>query len=209
MLDLDVTIESDEPLALDRNSARSFDNVGRLRVIDCKISKANICPYLGREIPRAAELGLDPDKIYRMYRDRAALKAAAPSFENVPLMLEHVAVSAADPKKSLTIGTVSNVRYEHPYLIADLCAWDAEAIRLIESGAQRELSCGYFYRAEMRSGTIDGEAYDGRLLDIVGNHVAIVSEGRVGPEVMVGDAAPGVPVPMHVAFPQFNRLRRL
>ena len=150
MIDHDMALEPDEPggFAFDR-SARTKDADGRMRVEACRISKSNVCQYIGYEVPGHEALGLDPNRIYNLYRDRAALKAAAPSFSNVPLLIEHAAVSASEPRKQLVVGTVSSVRYEHPYLVADLMCWDAEAIRLIESGAQRELSCGYGYRADM------------------------------------------------------------
>lgn len=207
MIDHDMALEPDEPggFAFDR-SARTKDADGRMRVEACRISKSNVCQYIGYEVPGHEALGLDPNRIYNLYRDRAALKAAAPSFSNVPLLIEHAAVSASEPRKQLVVGTVSSVRYEHPYLVADLMCWDAEAIRLIESGAQRELSCGYGYRADMTPGRIDGQSFDGRLLDIRGNHVAIVATGRAGPDVAVGDSAPGVP--MHVAFKDWGRLSR-
>ena len=50
-------------LAMDRaTSVRSFDADGRLHVARSNISKANVCPYLGREIPDWERLGLDGDK---------------------------------------------------------------------------------------------------------------------------------------------------
>ncbi|MGB8839433.1 MAG: DUF2213 domain-containing protein, partial [Aliidongia sp.] len=62
-------------------------------------------------------------------------------------------------------------------------------IDAVESGAQRELSCGYRYVAEMSPGTSpDGVKYDGRMTQIVANHVALVEAGRAGPDVMVADA---------------------
>ena len=36
--------------------------------------------------------------------------------------------------------------------------------------------------------TPEGEKYDGVMRDIVGNHVALVREGRAGPDVVVGDS---------------------
>lgn len=203
----DLDIELDDAFAFDR-SARTIDVDGRLRVADCRISKANVCTYMGNEIPGYDALGLDPTALFRLYRDRKALAAAVSSFEAVPLLVEHQAVSASDPKKSLVIGSVSNVRYSHPYLVADLMVYDAEAIRLIESGAQRELSCGYRYTPRLIPGTVDGEAFDGRMLDIVGNHVALVPVGRAGRDVLVADAAPRLARSMGEAFPAFDRLWR-
>lgn len=175
-------------LAMDRG-ARSKDINGWLHVKDCRISKANVCPYMGKEIPDSEALGLNPDQVYYLYRDAAALRAAAASFERVPLMIVHVAVTADEPNKQKIIGAISNVRWQAPYLVADLTVWDGEGIEAIESERQAELSPGYHYRPEMNAGVNDGERFDGRMLDIVANHLAIVDTGRTGPDVMVNDSS--------------------
>lgn len=175
-------------LAMDRApSLRSKDINGWLHVKDCRISKANICPYLGREIPDSEKLGLEPDRVYELYRDADALKAAAPTFERVPLMIVHVAVTADQPNKSKIIGAVSNVRWVAPYLVADLTVWDGEGIEAIESERQQELSPGYHYKPVMNAGVLDGVRYDGRMVDIIANHLCIVDTGRTGPDVIVND----------------------
>ena len=169
-------------LAFDR-SMREKDINGRLHVENCNISKANVCPYMGSEIPGAEALGLDPSKIYMLYRDAAELEAAAPTYERAPLMMRHVITTADNPQQFLTVGTVSNVRFRHPYLVADISIWNAEAIAAVENEAQREISCGYHYRADMTPGTSpDGIRYDGRMTSIRANHVALVEAGRAGPD---------------------------
>lgn len=179
-------------LAMDRGggSMRTKTVDGRLVVLDCRISKANICPYLGREIPGAEALGLEPDKVYRMYRSAAALEAAAPTFERIPLMLHHVSTTAAAPQKDTIIGAVSNVRWQIPYLVADLTVWADDGIEAIESERQCELSPGYRYVPDMTPGTYEGQPYDG-VMDgpIIANHLAIVDTGRTGPDVLVNDQA--------------------
>jgi len=202
MYDPDITLDCDEDIALEPDGAadarlmafdrsmRRYDEDKRLHVDGCRISKANVCPYMGREIPEYTTLGLDPDRIYYLYRDPAELEAAVATYERIPLMMRHVAVSADQPQKFLTVGTVSNIRFSYPYLVADLSVWDAEAITLIESGAQRELSCGYRYKADMTPGTSpEGEKYDGVMRRLRGNHVALVEAGRAGPDVLVADSA--------------------
>lgn len=178
-------------LAMDRaTSARTKDMNGWLTVKDCKISKANVCPYVGSEIVDSKNLGLEPDKLYYLYRDAAALEAAAKSFERAPLMLHHTSVTADRPNKDKIIGAISNVRWDAPYLVADLTVWDGEGIEAIESERQQELSPGYHYKPQMNSGIApDGERFDGRMLDIFANHLAIVDTGRTGPDVMVNDKA--------------------
>ena len=157
--DEELDLESDAParahdrrMAFDR-SLRTETVDGRLVVESCNISKANVCPYFGREIPGSEALGLEPGRAYMLYRDKAELEAAVSTYERIPLMMHHVASTASQPNKPYIVGTVSNVRYRHPFLIADLTVWDAEAIAVIESGAQRELSCGYRYTVDMSPGT--------------------------------------------------------
>jgi hypothetical protein len=172
--------------AMDKSTRRQ-DLDGHLHVEGVNISKANVCPYLGSEIPNGAELGLDMGKTYMLYRDAAELEASAPTYENKPLMITHIGVSADQPQKYYIAGTVSNVRWSAPYLKADLAVWDGEAIKDIEAETKRELSCGYRYKADMTPGVANGVKYDGIMRGITGNHVALVEAGRVGPDVLVGD----------------------
>jgi hypothetical protein len=175
-------------MALDR-SQRRVDIDGRLHVENCNISKAMVCPYFGREIPDATALRLEPEKIYYLLRDPAELAAAAPTFANLPLMIEHAIHSADDPKQDLAVGVIgSDVRFEDPYLKASLAVWTADAIELIETREQNQLSCGYRYRADMTPGEFQGTPYDGVMRDIVANHVALVANGRAGPDVIVSDS---------------------
>lgn len=178
-----------DSIAMDRSTVRRIDDDGHLFVELTPISKANVCPYYGREIPDFKDLGLDPEKIYKMYRDPAELEKAAESFAGKPLLLIHTAISADDHPREVTVGSVgSDVQFIAPYLMAPLSIWDGEAIGLVQSGKQKELSSAYRYRADMTAGSADGEAYDGVMRDIGGNHVALVKEGRAGPDVVVGDS---------------------
>src|ERR1700722_4582284 len=91
-----------------------------------------------------------------------------------------------DTVKQHELGQITNVRRgaeplesgDFP-LLADLIVKDRFLIEKIKAGL-RELSCGYNYHV-LRQG-------DSLLqVDIVGNHVAIVSAGRAGPEASIQD----------------------
>lgn len=167
---------------------RSYDADGRLHIRRSRISKATVNPYYGREIPDADTLGLDPNRVYYLLRDPEELKKAAPSFARLPLMFKHVAVSADDPQQEQIAGTIgSDVEFEHPYLIADLSVWDAQAIAGVETDTVRELSCSYHYSADMTPGVFEGQPYDGVMRNISGNHVALVPSGRAGSDVLAAD----------------------
>lgn len=175
-------------LAMDRASVRSFDRDGRLHIETSAISKANVCPYMGREIPGWQQLGLDGNRVYRMLRHPEELAKAAASFNNLPVLSHHVPVSAAEHRHDLVVGTTgSHAAFDGTYLRNSLAIWEQGSIDLIASDQKRELSSAYHYRPDMTSGTYDGLRYDGVMRDIVGNHVALVTEGRAGPDVLVGD----------------------
>ncbi len=197
--------------AFDR-SARTIDADGRLHVAGCRISKAAVNVYLGKEIPNFEALGLKADGQYPMYRDSAELAKAAPSFENMPLLLDHVAVSADAPAQELICGTVSNVRFQDPYLVADLTVWRRDAIDAIESGERKEISCAYRFMADMTPGIHkSGTRFAGVMRGLAANHVALVEAGRAGSDVMVADAAHGSK-PLRVAvsdlWPALRNIRR-
>ncbi len=182
-------------LAMDRApSVRSFDADGRLHVARSNISKANVCPYLGREIPNWEALGLDGDAVYQMLRDPEELARAAPSFNNLQILSEHVPVSAWDDEShmaEITVGsTGTDAAFDGEYLTNSMVVWARRAIDGIASDEKRELSSAYRYRADMTPGIYNGVAYDGIMRDIIGNHVALVFEGRAGPDVLVGDEQP-------------------
>src|SRR5512139_527516 len=105
-------------LAFDR-SARTRDSSGRLHVAGCRISKANVRMYAGREIPGGEKLGLVLDRQYTVYCDPTELAKAAAGFENSPLMYDHVVVTAEAPAQDLIAGSLSNVQFDYPYLVAD------------------------------------------------------------------------------------------
>lgn len=180
--------KSEVILAFDKLSARRTDTDGRLFVETSRISKAAINPYYGREIPKWDELGLDPDRVYQVFRPPEELRRAASTFNNLPILAVHTHVTAEDPKKDVIIGTTgSNSAFDGDYLTNSLAFWDAEYIGKIESDEQRELSSSYRYIPIIENGSYNGSPYDIKMTDIEGNHVALVVEGRAGPEVMVAD----------------------
>lgn len=179
-------------VALD-SSQRTIDESGHLHVARTVLSKAGVNPYFGREIPGYLELGLDPDKVYQMLRDPGALKDGSNTFRGKPLLIKHEYTDAEDHKTDLVIGSIgSNTEYDDATdtLYGDLTAWDAEAIELIETKKMEELSASYWYRAAMNPGVYKGINYHGIMLDIRGNHVALVARGRIGRDAIISDSLP-------------------
>ena len=191
-----VATDSALTLALDKDSVRTMDRDGRMHVAETNICKACVSPYRGDEIPGWDEdththaLGLDPDKIYKLLRDPEELEKATPTLNGVQLLKKHNPVDAKDHKPYDTVGSVgTTAKYEHPYVRNGLTVWSGDDIGGIESKDKHELSPGYHYRPDMTPGKYDGEPYDGVMRDIHFNHVALVENGRQGPDVVVGDSA--------------------
>ncbi len=137
-------------------------------------------------------MGLEPERVYKLLRDPKELARAADTFNNQPLLSQHIPVFAADyaelAKKFIVGATGSDSIFQAPYLRNSLVVWDGEMIRLIQSGEQKEISCGYHYEPDLTPGIYEGEKYDGIMRNIIGNHVALVKEGRAGSDVVIGDS---------------------
>ena len=179
-----------QDMAFDK-SARHIDPDGRMRVEKSHISKACVNPYVGSEIPNYEGLGLQADKVYHLLRDPQELEKAVPTFVNLPLLSEHVPVTADEPRQDLIVGsTGSDVEFDGEYVNVSLSVWDAKAIAGIETKEKTELSSAYRYTADMTPGEFNGVKYDGVMRDIIGNHVALVDVGRAGRDVVVSDRNP-------------------
>ena len=109
------------------------------------------------------------------------------SFEGKPVTNDHPYSGGIGPEnyRELSIGHVQNVRRgAHPdedLLLADLFINDPKAIRDINHGGKREVSCGYDHDV------VVVDRGRGRQVNIIGNHVALVDQGRCGPRCAIGD----------------------
>jgi len=107
------------------------------------------------------------------------------SFEGKDITVRHPSEFVdSQNHASLTKGILSDVRRgvgeQESDLVADLLVKDSEAIRQIKGGL-REVSCGYnaeYYQTGVGRGT---------RRNIVGNHLALVEEGRAGSSYAIND----------------------
>lgn len=175
------------------DTARHKDSNGYMHVDKSNITKEQVAPYMGDSIPEWQELGLDPKKVYNIYRPAEELEKAVPTFNGLPLMLEHWDMDAdtiGNVKEHVVGSLGTDANYEAPYLTNSITIIDAKAIEAVENGTFKELSAGYTCKLDMTGGIFDGQAYDGVMREIKGNHVALVPEGRAGHDVKVADALP-------------------
>lgn len=134
---------------------------------------------------------IEPDKhgIIRVLRTPEEVFAAdaIASFNGKPVTDEHPddLISPDTWKESKAVGVVQNPRRgtgaDADVLLADLLIYDNDMIELITSKKRRELSCGYTSDYEQNA---PGQATQRNIL---GNHVAIVKQGRCGPRCSVRD----------------------
>ena len=182
-----------EVLALDKGSVRTVDENGFLHVKISPLTRVQVAPYYGKEIPGWQSLGLDPDKIYKGYRPESELKklSTVNSINGIPIQLRHHPDFADNPAKDTRIGaTGTDGEFKYPFLMNSLHFFDKKAKELIESEALRELSLAYRYKPDFSKAgkTENGQDYDFVMRDISGNHLALVEQGRAGHEVLVYDS---------------------
>lgn len=181
-------------LVFDASSKRRFDENGFMHVESSHITKEQVAPYRGREIPGWEELGLDPDKVYFGYRPAEELKKAIQTFNGLPIMLMHHTVSADDPKKEYQVGSMAtNAVWNDPYVDNGMIFTDSVGIESVKNGTCREISWAYQYDPDFTPGVFNGIPYDFVMRNLRGNHVAIVEEGRAGPDVVVADTSENLP----------------
>lgn len=179
-------------LAMD---ARSVDGNGWFEVKANPISKAGVFPYSGRQLGLEGE---DANKIFQVLRPPEELgdPECVASFKLLPWIDEHVmlgpaaqkltprAVSAEEKGVQGVIG--EEVFFQDGTLFANIKAFSSTLAALIEAG-KRELSAGYRCIYDMTAGVWNGQRYDAVQRKIRGNHLALVKEGRMGPDVAVMD----------------------
>lgn len=187
-----------EILAMDRfaiqggKSVREYDKNGFLHVDLSPMTRVQVAPYRGSEIPGWETLGLDANKVYRGYRSEEELSRpdTIKSMNGIPIQLDHNPDYADAPAKQTRVGSTGDkAHFDAPFLFNSLHVMDKAAIDRINDGSMRELSLAYRYRPDFTKGkTPQGEDYDFVMRDINANHLALVEQGRCGDQVLVYDS---------------------
>lgn len=169
-------------------SQRFKDKNGHLIVKESVITKESVDPYYGRDIPDYEKHGLEPDKVYYLYRPLEEIEKAIETFKRKQLLFKHNKVDSTDTKKEITVGAIgSDLKIKDGKLYGDMAFWDQNAIDLIEAKKMEQLSNGYWYTVKMDSGEFNGTKYDGIMTNLHGNHVALVERGRIGDDAIICD----------------------
>lgn len=136
----------------------------------------------------ASELGMPGTDVVKVYRTEEEVfdQRTLASFEGKAFTNDHPFVDVtSDNWSEYARGELSNVRRGtgelKNCLVADILVRDPNIISDIENGVKREVSAGYECDYVER----DGKLYQ---TNILGNHVALVKEGRAGHDVRIRDA---------------------
>ena len=164
-------------------TTRSFTKDGFL-VVPAKLSKTGVFDYLG------SELGKTEKETYQLARTENSLftDETISSFENAPITVGHPKDDVtAENWKQLAVGSMRNVKRDGEYLVGEAWIYDSAAIKQIEQFGIDELSCGY--RSELLPSREQGVDFE--IAPMVGNHIAIVANGRCGDTCKLADEQKG------------------
>lgn len=167
--------------------AKIVDTNGYWEIKHNPISKVGVFPYLGRSISDECE----PDKVYYVYRPAETLIKSVDTWDNPPkpFINDHEMLGEGFSKidDRPVQGVIHNPVFENDVLYADLSVYSESLKDSIENG-KKELSLGYFCKYKKEKGVYKGQTYDYVQEDMVGNHIALVDNGRCGSDVKVFDS---------------------
>lgn len=171
-----------------KESKRQRDLNGYMTVRDNPISKVGVFDYLGSEI---AGHDLPPNEVFKVYRpaEELADEDTIASFRLMPFIDEHEVLgdNATAPERKGIQGYIGEqVRFESPYLLGNIMIPSRAAQIAIDAG-KIELSPAYRCVYEKKDGVFEGQPYQFIQRQIRANHLALVTEGRTGPDVAVLD----------------------
>ncbi|GBQ08442.1 DUF2213 domain-containing protein [Saccharibacter floricola] len=169
-------------------SSRWKDAINALHAGKSVITKAGVDEYLGKDL---SVPGLDPHKIYRIYRPPDVIKAALPAMRSLRILDGHHFETADNLAQDKLVGaTGDQPEMQGDAALINVTIWNGPAIRDIESKKKEQLSLGYGSKITMPPGTTpDGRPYDGKMTKIIPEHVALVTVGRVNHEGNSGPLA--------------------
>lgn len=151
------------------------------------ISKVGVFPYMGRSISDECE----PNKVYYVYRPATTLSQSVDTWDNPPkpFINDHEMLGEGFSKidDRPVQGVIHNPIFEDDVLYADISVYSEDLKDKIENG-KKELSLGYFCKYRKEKGIYKGQTYDYIQEDMVGNHIALVDNGRCGSDVKVFDS---------------------
>ena len=185
--EMEEIAEATQSSAMDR---RDYDTNGWFEIKDNPLSTVGVYPYMGRSISSECI----QDHLYGVYRPESELSSqeCIDSFKLIPWIDDHVMLGSEDagltPSEQKGVQGVigQDVYFDGTTLKGNIKVFSEAMANLIANG-KKELSCGYRCRYEYAPGNYNGEPYQYVQREIRGNHLALVENGRMGPDVAVLD----------------------
>ena len=157
---------------------------------DNPISKVGIYPYLGSQISE----NLIPNKLYNVLRpaEEVGSEESLKSLRLLPIVDEHAMLGGENgminPEEKGIHGVIGEKVYlKDGTIYADLKIF-SEALKEEIANGKKQLSLGYFCDYDPTPGEYNGQHYDAIQRNLRGNHLALVEEGRMGPDVRIMDS---------------------
>lgn len=171
-------------------SARKMDRNGWIEIKNNPISKVGVFAYRGKSMNAP-----DPNRIYQVLRPEEELSDpdTIESFKLIPWVDEHTLLGPEETgltpaeRKGIEGVIGEDVYYENGFLFANIKIFSDKMTNLVNEDLKKELSAGYRCVYDFTPGVWNGQKYDAVQRKIRGNHLALVDEGRCGPEVAVLD----------------------
>ncbi len=158
------------------------------------VSKVGVFEYLGSQIAE----DLEPNKRYKVYRpaEEIASPEALKTLYLLPIIDDHQMLGFGDglmPAEEKGVhGVLGDKAYiQDCYLYCNMRIFSEHLKDQINNG-KRQLSMGYRCEYDRTPGTYNGMPYDMKQINIRYNHLALVTEGRMGADVCVMDSIIGL-----------------
>lgn len=191
-----------EPLVPEEGFAMDkafYDANGFKTSSEVPISKAGIVKYGGGQLLPAyqgsPENAPESNKVYDVYRPPEELEKAAETFRLLPWVNDHPGkILSGDGSTGWTVDNKNvlgiigeDVAFDGEFLRANLKCFSPELAAEIQSG-KRQLSAGFRHEIYYEPGNHNGISYDYVQRNLIGNHVALVEDGRCGSDCSIMDS---------------------
>jgi uncharacterized protein len=167
---------------------QSFTPEGFLTIVDVPIARIGTMIYGANEVPVEA----NKDGLIRIIReeDEVFRPEHIASYAGKPVVNDHPQENVTPANwRELAVGTVMHPRrgtgIQADLIIADFIITSQEAIDAIRKDGKVEVSCGY------DADYVEIGVGEGRQVNLIGNHVALVEAGRCGPRCAINDHSTG------------------
>lgn len=158
------------------------DDNGWLRIEGVELTRETVNKYLGKELDPDGVQGLEPEKVYNVYRSPEALDGAIDEFTTIDVSNEH---DMDEPDKHIiSKGSVASAEIKldngQKVVQGDVVIKDKPNIEAVAKKVLNAFSVGYKSVLDFVAGTTPwGEPYDVKIVKIIPNHLKLTNNPRV------------------------------